>query len=84
MSNIEADITELELGGVRFERLVVLCKRYFDGRNGKGSHYIFKTPWSGDPRINIQPSKNSGEAKEYQVQQVLAAFRKLQAMQQED
>lgn len=84
MPNMEADIAELEHGGVRFERLVAICQRYFVGRNGKGSHYLFKTPWSGDPRINLQPSKSAGEAKQYQVRQVVAALRKLQGMQKED
>lgn len=81
MSDIEADITELEAGGVRFERLVTICGKYFIGRPGKGSHLIFKTPWPGDPRINLQRVKGSGEAKQYQVRQVLAALRKLQSMQ---
>lgn len=83
MSKIEEDIAELELGGVKFERLALICGRYFKGRNGKGSHLFFKTPWAGDPRINLQPSKSSGEAKQYQVRQVLAALRKLQEIQKE-
>lgn len=33
---------------------------------------IFKTPWQGDPRINIQD--HSGLAKAYQVKQVLRAI----------
>jgi hypothetical protein len=36
---------------------------------------VYKTPWSGDPRINIQKSKN--KAKAYQVKQVLLAIEKL-------
>jgi hypothetical protein len=36
---------------------------------------VFKTPWSGDPRINIQNDK--GKAKAYQVRQVLLAIDKL-------
>jgi hypothetical protein len=34
-----------------------------------------KTPWPGDPRINIQNDK--GKAKAYQVRQVLLAIDKL-------
>ena len=30
---------------------------------------VFKTPWQGDPRVNIQNAK--GKAKVYQVRQVL-------------
>jgi hypothetical protein len=35
-----------------------------------------KTPWQGDPRINIQNHK--GKAKAYQVKQVLIAIEKLE------
>jgi hypothetical protein len=31
-------------------------------------------PWAGDPRVNIQ--NDHGQAKEYQVRQVLAAIKK--------
>ena len=40
------------------------------------SHRIYKTPWEGDPRINIQNYK--GKAKAYQVKQVLLALEKLE------
>ena len=33
---------------------------------------MYKTPWPGDPRVNIQNDK--GRAKPYQVKQVLAAI----------
>ncbi|MCR8526247.1 hypothetical protein NPM17_25495, partial [Escherichia coli] len=33
-------------------------------------HAVFKTPWTGDPRVNTQNS--NGQAKPYQVRQVLA------------
>jgi hypothetical protein len=36
---------------------------------------VFKTPWAGDPRVNIQSAK--GKAKPYQVRQVLSAIEKL-------
>ena len=39
-------------------------------------HLIFKMPWQGDPRINIQDA--SGKAKPYQVRQVLQAIDKLE------
>ena len=41
---------------------------------------MFKTPWPGDPRVNIQKSKN-GKAKPYQVRQALKAIDKLQEAQ---
>jgi hypothetical protein len=45
------------------------------------SHTVFKTPWPGDPRVNIQNDK--GKAKAYQVRQVLLAIDKLKAQQNE-
>jgi predicted RNA binding protein YcfA (HicA-like mRNA interferase family) len=42
----------------------------------RGSHHIFKTPWEGDPRINIQ--KDGNMAKPYQVKAVIRAIKKLQ------
>lgn len=33
---------------------------------------MFKTPWRGDPRVNIQ--NDHGKAKAYQIRQVLAAI----------
>ena len=42
----------------------------------KGSHHISKTPWKGDPRINIQ--KEGKMAKPYQVKIVSKALDKLE------
>ena len=41
------------------------------------SHRVYKTPWPGDPRVNIQKGKG-GKAKAYQVKQVLTAIKKLE------
>jgi len=61
---------------VRFADLRKVCEHYFGkGRRGSTSHIIYKTPWIGDPRINIQDDK--GKAKAYQVGQVLKAIEKL-------
>ena len=61
---------------VRFSELLKVCEYYFGKPRNKGtSHVIFKTPWQGDPRINIQ--NNKGKAKSYQVKQVLLAINKL-------
>ena len=46
-------------------------------RQSGSSHTIFKTPWPGDPRVNIQNAK--GKAKPYQVRQVLQAIDKLES-----
>jgi len=62
---------------VRFVDLCKVCETYFGKpRNRGGSHKIYKTPWQGDPRINIQ--NNKGKAKAYQVKQVLLALDKLE------
>ena len=62
---------------VRFVDLCKVCEKYFGKpRNRGSSHKIYKTPWQGDPRINIQNHK--GKAKAYQVKQVLLALEKLE------
>lgn len=63
---------------VRFNDLLKVCDLYFGPpRQRGGSHRIYKTPWPGDPRINIQKAK--GMTKVYQVKQVLLAIDKLEA-----
>lgn len=61
---------------VRFADLQRLCERYFGAPRHSGSHLVFKTPWPGDPRVNIQD--RHGKAKPYQVKQVLAAIDRLE------
>jgi len=64
---------------VRFNELCSVCDFYFGkARQKSSSHRIYKTPWRGDPRINIQNDK--GKAKAYQVKQVLRAIDKLEVM----
>ena len=63
--------------GIRFSDLKKVCEHYFGTpRQSGSSHCIFKTPWPGDPRVNIQNQK--GKAKPYQVKQVLLAIEKLE------
>ena len=62
---------------VRFSDLCKVCEDLFGKpRKSASSHRIYKTPWRGDPRINIQNHK--GKAKAYQVKQVLLALEKLE------
>ena len=62
---------------IRYTDLCKLCDHYFGKpRQTSSSHRIYKTPWQGDPRINIQNYK--GKAKAYQVKQVLLAIQKLE------
>ena len=61
---------------VNFSDLCKVCDHYFGKARQNGtSHRIYKTPWPGDPRVNIQDGK--GKAKFYQVRQVLKAIEKL-------
>jgi hypothetical protein len=62
---------------IRFNDLRRVCEAYFGApRHKSGSHVIFKTPWPGDPRVNIQNDR--GKAKAYQVKQVLLAIEKME------
>jgi predicted RNA binding protein YcfA (HicA-like mRNA interferase family) len=67
---------------LQFQRLLKICEKYFGNYRVKGSHHIFKTPWQGDPRINLQKGKDKN-AKPYQVRQVLDALRKLQKLEED-
>ena len=61
---------------VRFRDLSRICEHYFGPpRQTGGSHRVYKTPWAGDPRINIQEGEQ-GSAKVFQIKQVLAAVDK--------
>ncbi len=62
---------------VRFADVCRVCDHYFgQPRQNKSSHRIYKTPWPGDPRVNIQNAK--GKAKAYQVRQILRAIERLE------
>ncbi len=72
----------MEPTNVRFSELLKVCEEFFAKPRKSGpSHTIFKTPWPGDPRVNIQNDK--GKAKTYQVRQVLLAIDKLKRHQNE-
>lgn len=63
--------------GIRFQDLCKVCEQYFgEARQTGSSHRVYKTPWLGDPRVNIQNDK--GMAKAYQVRQVLKAIARLE------
>ena len=75
-----ASIPEIEsriLSGqpIKFAELKKVCDHYFGEPRIKGSHHIYKMPWAGNPRINIQ--KFGKDAKAYQIRQVAAALVKL-------
>ena len=61
---------------VRFDELRKVCDFYLGEPRMHGSHLVYRTPWQGEPRINIQARR--GMAKPYQVRQVLKAIEKLE------
>lgn len=67
---------------VKFKDLLKICEEFFEGPRIVGSHHIFKTPWPGNPRVNIQ--KDGNKAKGYQVKQVKEALQKLKQMKKEE
>ena len=78
MDSIDSVIKQLErsLSNVRFDDLCKICEHYFGKARQKGtSHCIYKTPWTGDPRVNIQ--EKDGKGKDYQVRQVIKALKRL-------
>ena len=65
--------------GVRFADLAAICDRFFGEPRQRGtSHRVYRMPWSGDPRVNIQNDR--GLAKAYQVRQVIRAIERLEGM----
>jgi hypothetical protein len=79
MANLEAIVASMRRHpkGIRFNDLKKVCEHYFGSpRQGGTSHCIYRTPWPGDPRVNIQNQR--GKAKPYQVRQVLLAIERLE------
>jgi hypothetical protein len=63
--------------GVRFADACKVVTHFFGAPRSKGSsHQVWKMPWAGDPRINLQPG-SEGKAKPYQVRQALQAIDRL-------
>lgn len=79
MANIEDILDKMRVNptSIRFNDLCKVCEFYFgEARQSGSSHRVYKTPWQGNPRVNIQNTK--GKAKPYQVRQVLAAIERLE------
>jgi hypothetical protein len=71
IAKLLADMRE-NPAGVRFPDALAVAAHFFGKPTRSGtSHHVFKTPWVGDPRINLQASGR--DAKPYQVRQLLAA-----------
>lgn len=57
MANLEQLIEQMRNNpkNIRYVDLLKVCKQYFgEPRQTSASHTVFKTPWQGDPRINLQ------------------------------
>ncbi|RUR86149.1 toxin HicA [Chlorogloeopsis fritschii PCC 9212] len=84
MAQIEKLLAQIENNpkNVKFTDLVKICNHYFGEPRQQGtSHCVYKTPWTGDPRVNIQ--EKNGKAKVYQVKQVLEAIKKLKEIEED-
>lgn len=84
MANIENILKNMRNNpkGIRFADLCKVCDVFFgQARQFGSSHRIYKTPWPGDPRVNLQNAK--GKAKAYQVKQVLLAIEQLKVLDDE-
>ena len=79
MANITEILSQMRKNpkGIKFNDLCKVCDSYFGKpRQSGSSHRVYKTPWVGDPRVNIQ--NNKGKAKPYQVRQVLQAVERME------
>jgi hypothetical protein len=79
MDSIREAIGELESNphNIKYNDLVNICDKFFGEARQRGtSHRVYKMPWAGDPRINIQNDK--GKARAYQVRQVIKALKRLE------
>jgi hypothetical protein len=73
-ATIEELIAEMRQNpvGVRFSDACRVADHFFGEPTQKGSsHRVWKMPWPGNPRVNMQDEK--GKAKAYQVRQLLEA-----------
>ena len=58
--------------GVRFSDACKVADHFFGApTQNASSHRVWKMPWPGNPRVNMQDDK--GKAKAYQVRQLLEA-----------
>lgn len=85
MVSVDDMLAELRTNprGVRFATAIRVAERYFGRPRRSGSHHVFRMPWPGDPRVNLQEAPD-GKAKAYQVRQLLAAIDRLELMRAEE
>lgn len=79
MTRVEKLVAQMKgsTTGVHYSDLEKVCDHFFGAPRQQGtSHRVYRMPWQGDPRVNIQDVR--GDAKPYQVRQVIAAIEKLE------
>ena len=79
MARVDVIVEQMRINpkSIRFVDTCRVCDHYFGSPRQKGSsHRVYKTPWQGDPRVNIQNAK--GKTKAYQVKQILRAIERLE------
>lgn len=79
MASVEEILTEMRSNpkGVWFADACRVATHFFGEPRQKGtSHKVWKMPWSGDPRINMQVG-DGGKAKPSQIRQLLTAVEQL-------
>lgn len=74
MGAIEKSIQKIKAAQnpLPFNEVKRVCDQLFGAPRIRGSHLIYRTPWRGDPRINIQ--NRGGQVALYQVKQVAKAI----------
>ena len=80
MNEIRDDIADLQQrqNSIKFAEISEnLRAMVWPPRIKRYNHHVYRMPWSGDPRINIQRG-NNGAAKAYQVKQVIAALARME------
>lgn len=65
---------------IRCEDALKVCEHYFGAPRSNGtSHHVYRTPWPGEPYVNIQRG-HDGKAKAYQIRQILKAIDRVEDM----
>lgn len=84
--SFDALVAEMKLNpeGVRFVDACRVATHFFGEPRQRGtSHHVWRMPWPGDPRVNIQRGDN-GKAKAYQVRQLVRAIETLRPAERAD
>jgi hypothetical protein len=69
MNDIEKILTSMRASpaNIQFDDATKAAKYFFgEPRKISTSHHVYKMPWNGDPRVNLQRAKD-GKAEIYQI-----------------